>query len=92
MDFINAQKMAKENPNTFEAPTRQETDALKIGDHAKICNGKERFWVLITAVGKDSFTGTVDNELFCTDEYTLGHIIKFKWVHIYDFINNHKDN
>lgn len=92
MEFINARKMAKENPNTFETPTKQETDALKIGDHVKVCNGKERFWVLITAVGKNSFTGSVDNILVSTDEYPLGCLVNFKWIHIYDFIKNHKDN
>jgi DNA-binding protein YbaB len=73
--FEDAQQMKKNFPQTFEAPSQEELDSLKINDSIKVAvlfdsKGNdvtaERFWVLITKIENDTITGTVDNDLVKT--------------------------
>ena len=81
--YVNAQEMAKKHPDTFEAPTKEDLDAVKVGDSVKVCaNQKERFWVTVTEVNNDDVIGTVDNDLVSV-ELAYDETIKFKKENIY---------
>jgi uncharacterized protein YegJ (DUF2314 family) len=92
-NFVNAQEMHKLHPKTFEVPSDEELNNIKIGDFVKICiYGKlepdfsdidnERFWVEVTEINNDEIIGTVDNELVEVD-LKYGEKIKFKKENIY---------
>ena len=85
-DFIDAQLMNQEHPDTFDIPTVEELDALAVGDDVKVAIGGERFWTRITEINDGSFMAEVDNELECTDIHglQLGDQISFERKHIYD--------
>jgi uncharacterized protein YegJ (DUF2314 family) len=83
--FVDAQEMARLNPDTFEAPNKEELDAITEGDSVKICNSQERFWVTVASVDGDYITATVDNHLLDTsDGLELGNTVKFTKSNIYD--------
>ena len=85
--FVNAQEMKKQYPNTFEAPTTKELNALKKGDIVKVCyNDQERFWVILTSVRGQKLKGKVDNILL-TPDLSLGDTIEFEKKNVYDIIN-----
>ncbi len=69
--FIDAQKMAKENPDTFYAPSLTELNEIKEGSLLKVATGGERFWVLVISVKGNKIIGKVDNDLICTDKHGL---------------------
>jgi formylmethanofuran dehydrogenase subunit C len=81
--FINAQEMHKKHPDTFEAPTKEELNAITLNNSVKVCHNDERFWVTVTAINKDIVTGTIDNDLVCRQPFKFGDEIKFKKHHIY---------
>ncbi len=76
-ELTDAFAMAREHPETFEAPTIDETDAISEGDLVKICvtpeddMPPERFWLEVTETegfGEDrKITGTVSNDLLFVD-------------------------
>jgi len=84
IEFVNAQEMAKDYPTTFDAPTKEELDKIKEGDYVKICDNKERFWVIVEEVDGDIITGEVDNLLIGDQNFNLGDSIEFKKENIYD--------
>ena len=59
--FIDAQEMEKLHPDTFEAPLQSRLDEIIIHDTVKICNGQERFWVIITEINDQKLKGLIDN-------------------------------
>lgn len=80
LTFEDAQKMQKEFPKTFQAPSQEELDNLKINDNIKIAvllNTKlddftaERFWIKVTKIENDTVTGTVNNDLVRTHLHGL---------------------
>ena len=81
--FVNAQEMSKKYPETFEAPLKAELDSLKKGKIVKVCYNDERFWVVISKVGKKVISGTVNNGLICNQPFNYGDEIEFKKQHIY---------
>jgi len=86
LEFIDAQEMAKEYPDTFEAPTKEDLDKVKIQDEVKVCaNGAERFWVTVTDIKEDVIKGKVDNDLISTNIHglRLHDTIVFEKRHIY---------
>jgi len=84
MNFIDAQQMQKDHPDTFEAPTDAELEKLKIGDIVKVCHNDERFWVVIINIEGDKITANVDNELICNQPFNNGDNIEFEKKHIYN--------
>jgi len=87
-EFIDAQQMALENPQTFEAPTDKELKNLKIGDYAKICHNEERFWVEVLKVSvAGRVTGRVDNDLVCEQPFECDDVINFRKCHIYNILD-----
>lgn len=87
-NFIDAQRMAQEYPDSFQVPSQEELQALAVGDHAKVCTGGERFWVLVTGVDGSGVEGTVDSDLICGHVHNLklGDKIKFGLHHVYSII------
>jgi hypothetical protein len=83
--FVDAQEMAKNHPDTFEAPTREELDSISVGDYVKICAEPERFWVIVEQIDGDKITGTVNNDLVCTGKHGLENEdkIMFEKRHVY---------
>lgn len=67
MKFENAQQLTKEHPDTFRAPAQEELNSLKVGDIVKVCNGKERWWNVITRISGEKIIAKVDNTLVTTD-------------------------
>jgi len=46
---------------------------MKPGDCVKVCDGRERFWVLLTEVQGDRLVGTIDNHLVGAVGHGLTH-------------------
>jgi len=81
--FVDAQEMMKNHPDTFEAPTKNELDNLKVDDSVKVCvENKERFWVTVKEINGDQIKGEVDNQLIEIN-LELGEEIEFEKRHIY---------
>ena len=80
MDFIDAEEMARLHPKAFAYP---DTTNLQVGELVKLCNGRERFWVLLTAIDDNSLTGTIDNQLVDETGYNFGDMISFGKQHVY---------
>lgn len=82
--LIDAQKMAREHPKTFEVPDPDVLAGLKPGTSVKVCNGKERFWVKLTAVmGDDDLQGVVSTYVTAR-RYGVGDTIQFRKRNVYD--------
>jgi len=83
-DWVDAQQMAKENPETFEAPTEEELEAIEVGWTVKVCNGQERFWTEVVEKGDGYLLVKVDNMLVYRRGYNLGDILKIENRNIYE--------
>ena len=83
--FVDAQQMAKEHPDTFEAPTKSNLNAIGQGSMVKVSICKERFWVIVNSRKGYSIVGTVDNELINTNGhgYCLGDRIEFEIKNVF---------
>jgi len=84
MEFIDAQKMHKENPETFYAPILPLLKTVIAGSTVKIGIGGERFWVYVKSVNFNELTGTIDNDLVRTDIHGLkcNDEVKFNIINI----------
>lgn len=83
-DFVDAQQMHKDNPTTFDAPSQQELDDLKVEDTVKLSLNCERFWVEITAINGETLKGRIANDLVFDQPFKCDDIIKFRKNHIYN--------
>jgi len=83
-DWVDAQQMAKDNPDTFEAPSDEELAAIEIGWTVKVCNGRERFWTEVVEKGEGYLLVKVDNMLVYRRGYNLGDILKIEKRNIYE--------
>jgi len=84
--LLDAQAQALAHPDTFAAPSASALALLpRPGiDLVKVCDGMERFWVLVRSVDGDRVTGRVDNELVGGQAYANhGSVISFEKRHIY---------
>jgi len=84
--FVDAQKMARLNPSTFTIPSFNDIRNLRKGDFVKVCHNEERFWVKLTKIDKQEFSGIVDNDLICEQPFKLGDSIVFSENNIYDIL------
>jgi len=84
LDFTDAQEMHKLHPETFDAPSKKELNALKVDDIVKVSHFNERFWNSIIAIKGNKIKATVDNAVFCNQPFKLGDVIEFEKRHIYD--------
>lgn len=83
--LVNAYKMHCENPTTFEIPTVEQLQGLKVGDDVKLCfNNLERMWVKITKIDSlENMEGTLNNDPAMIRGLKYGDPIKFKACNIY---------
>ncbi|MDL1903834.1 hypothetical protein FBT69_03350 [Synechococcales cyanobacterium CNB] len=63
MALVDAEAMAKIHPATFKVPSKEELNRLAIGSIVKVSDGRERFWVQLTAIDEPHLVGRIDNEL-----------------------------
>jgi len=86
--YVDAQRMHRLHPATFQAPSANELSNIRVGDHVKICTGEERFWVELKVVTNEKLIGNVDNELVHTNIHglVLGDTIQFERRHIFDIL------
>ena len=75
--LIDAQAMHRKHPKTFWVPSKQQLDAVKVGDHVKVACRGVRFWVKVDKVTKGGFCGK-------PDEAMAGKRICPKRRHIYN--------
>lgn len=87
-EFRDAQQMAKDCPDTFDAPAYSDTSMVRQGDHVKVCACGERFWVMVidNDVAAQRIVGTVDNALWDTETHglSLGDVVELEYRHVYD--------
>ncbi len=86
--LVNAAQIAIEHPETFHRPDDYELSQLKKGQIVKVCDGGERFWVVVTKATHPMFVGEVNNMLMFTDDLHFGDLIAFHADNIY---STHKD-
>jgi hypothetical protein len=75
--LINAAQQARENPGTFHRETDAELQAVKVGDFVKVCDGGERFWVIVTKAEYPMFQGEVSSHLLFNPSLKFGNVITF---------------
>lgn len=84
VSFSDAQKLQRDNPDSFEAPSQKELDQLKVGDVVKVSNGQERFWTIIKELKSSNvIIAEVNNRLMGVQPYNLGDLIQFTKTNIY---------
>lgn len=90
LEFVDAQVMAKEHPDTFSAPDEIELSCITAGAFVKVCVDKERFWVFVTAVTPTVITGTIDNDLVYTRYHGLRYedLITFEPRHVFNILDS----
>lgn len=74
--YVNAYVMSLKYPQSFEAPTKEELDNLKIGDTVKVCRNGERYWVTITNIEGDTIYADLDNFLIFPDDESENPVFK----------------
>lgn len=92
VNFIDAQQMKKEHPDTFEAPNQKELNKIKVDSLVKICVEGERFWTVVTKVENDTITAIVNNELVMTHKHGLMcyDVLTFEKKNVYSIYENEK--
>ena len=64
MSFVNAQKRAKEHPDSFVAPALDGLKKdLRRGCFIKVCEDGERYWIKVTRIDWPAIHGTVNSDL-----------------------------
>lgn len=81
-DWVDAQEMHKENPDTFWVPT--DLHKIRKRHYVKISNGKERFWVKVLEVNGREVIGIICDMLICGSEYNMDDYVKFELRHVHD--------
>jgi hypothetical protein len=81
--LVDAQKLAREYPKSFEVPGSDTLASLRSGDSVKVCNGKERFWVRLTEASGSQLRGVVSNDIRAR-RYGKGDTIQFRARNVYD--------
>lgn len=82
-DFIDAQVMAGQHPDTFHAPSTNDLAAIKPGDWIKVCRNSERFWLMVRTINGQTITGEVRNMLISNPDLTMGTMIECETRHVY---------
>lgn len=86
----NGEELNKEFPETFFIPPRVKRDALLAGELVKLIFRielgdevhVERMWVIVNARTESGYTGTLDNDPYCTKELQSGAEVVFGPEHI----------
>lgn len=82
-------------PATFEIPSRSERQSLQPGQIVKLVfrialrdeeghdsEQTERMWVVVGERQGPFYTGTLDNDAYCTGEFKAGRMIAFEPRHV----------
>lgn len=85
-EFIDAQEMAKKHPATFEAPTKEDLDAIKPEHFVKVCHAQERFWNIVKKIKGNKITAEVNNDLIGDHPFKCGDTIEFEKRHVYSIM------
>lgn len=80
MNFIDAQEMHNQNPDTFWVPSDEELSNITAGDHIKVAVNAERFWIKVESVEGNEIMGTCANE---TVDFKFGEKISVKKRNVY---------
>lgn len=87
--FVDAQRMHLEHPTTFEVPSQEELDEVKIGMFVKVGVETddpelkvERFWAQVVKIDEDKIEATVANMLVVS-KLQHGETINFEKKNIY---------
>lgn len=84
--LTDAQRMHREHPDTFYAPSREELALIKPGDFVKVCWRHERFWVEVEG-GLDKYLiGTVANE-WLVSGFAFGALYRFERRRVYSIMH-----
>lgn len=70
-EWVDAQAMARSYPDSFEAPSQAQLDAVAPGSWVKIATSGERFWIKVVTVEGVRITGVIDNDLVRTAQHGL---------------------
>jgi hypothetical protein len=87
--LVDAQQMAKEFPDTFEAPSSSDLSRLRAGDVVKVSKRDERFWVQIVSRRDDIFLARVDNCLL-SGRVGYGDLIQFHECNVFEIYDRMK--
>jgi hypothetical protein len=83
--LVNAAEMARQHPETFGRPSKQELDSIKSGSLVKVCDGAKRFWTEVISREGETIIARVDSMIgFGQQDYSYGDLIRFGADNIYD--------
>lgn len=80
--FLDAQAMHRAHPDTFDAPSDVELDAVDEGDCVKVCAQAERFWIRVNKVTPTGFDGEVWNHLTARHRLRLRDRVSVERRHV----------
>jgi hypothetical protein len=88
-NWVDVDERAKQHPDTFEKPDN--IDEIVPGCYVKICNNRERFFVMVTKVFPDgTIHGKVSNHLVFVTDYQYGDMVEFLKKHVFQVANSSK--
>ena len=70
--------------DTFEKPSKEDLDNLKVGFSVKISNSKERFWIEIVKIKDYYIVGRIDNNLIFNKKYDNNDLVLIEKNNILD--------
>ncbi len=85
--LVNAAEMAREYPETFLRPSKQQLDHIAPKDLVKVSDDRERFWVQVTKRNGEMLVGRVDSGLLFQADYNYGDLIRFGTDNIYEIFD-----
>lgn len=87
-EFIDAQAMAWQHPDSFDVPEPQTLKSLGPGDNIKVCADDERFWVVLDKIDGDTLYGRVNNHVHGKHGLSYGDRVTLEIRHVYQVIRN----
>ena len=86
----------RENPHSFRIPPKERRGNLVKDDIVKLVSqltdGEqtqgERMWVIVTGGDRSGYTGTLDNDPYCTDHIKAGLEVSFEPRHVIDIYDD----
>lgn len=84
-NFIDAQQLHKDFPETFKVPSPESLGKLKKEDLVKIAVDQERFWVRVETVDGEKVTGHIYSTMVATEYHGMSanDLIEFEKKNIY---------
>ena len=84
------EELHRQFPDTFEIPEKSLRQNLKKGNIVKLVflikdetnSQTERMWVIVDEVKKNGYSGTLNNDPYCTDKIKSGLKVNFEAKHV----------